>query len=208
VREFSTIFWDFDGVIKDSVGVKAQAFVQLFSPFGNELVARVRQHHEAHGGMSRFEKFPLYLQWAGELVTTENVDAYCQHFSQIALQAVIDSAWVPGVEAILRSEFREQEFILVTATPQDEIEKILGALNLRDCFSAVFGAPLSKIEAIRVCLAARQIEAAQCLMIGDAKADLDAALANNVPFLLRRHSSNGQVFENYTGESVEDFLKI
>ncbi len=202
------IFWDFDGVIKDSVGVKTDAFVQLFLPYGAELAERVRVHHEANGGMSRFEKFPLYLEWAGESAAPEKVDAYCQRFSELVLQGVINAPWVPGVEAILRGNPHQQVFVLVTATPQGEIEEILAAINLRACFSGVFGAPVSKKEAIRTSLAARNLDASQCLMIGDAKADWDAALANNVDFLLRRHSSNRHVFENYTGDSVEDFLNL
>ena len=202
------IFWDFDGVIKDSVGVKTDAFVHLFRPYGVEIAERVRAHHEANGGISRFEKFPLYLRWAGELVTPAKVDTFCQHFSSLVLQGVVNAPWVPGVEAILRGSPHRQEFVLVTATPQAEIEEILVALNLRACFSEVFGAPVSKKEAIRVSLATRKLDASQCLMIGDAKADLDAALVNNVLFLLRRHSSNRRVFENYTGDSVEDFLNL
>ncbi len=202
------IFWDFDGVIKDSVAVKTEAFAQLFRSYGVELAERVRAHHEANGGMSRFEKFPLYLEWAGESVTQEKVDACCRRFSQLALQEVINAPWVPGAEVILRRNPRQQEFVLVTATPQGEIEEILAAINLRACFSEVFGAPFGKQEAIRASLAARKLDASQCLMIGDAKADQDAALANDVPFLLRRHSSNRRVFENYTGDSVEDFLNL
>lgn len=202
------IFWDFDGVIKDSVAVKTEAFAHLFNHYGDELVERVRAHHETNGGMSRFEKFPLYLEWAGESVTQEKVDECCRRFSQLALQGVIDAPWVPGVEAILRMNPRRQEFVLVTATPQEEVEEILAAINLRACFSEVFGAPIGKKEAIRASLAKRQLDASQCLMIGDAKADWEAALVNDVPFLLRRHSSNRRVFENYTGDSVKDFLNL
>ena len=36
------VFWDFDGVIKESVAVKTEAFVQLFSPFGAEVAAALR----------------------------------------------------------------------------------------------------------------------------------------------------------------------
>lgn len=202
------VFWDFDGVIKDSVGVKTDAFVQLFRPYGVEVADRVRAHHEANGGVSRFEKFPLYLEWAGESVTKEKVDGCCRRFYELVLHGVIDAPWVPGVEAILRDNLRQQEFVLVTATPQAEIEEILAAINLRACFSEVFGAPTSKKEAIRASLVARKLDASQCLMIGDAKADRDAALANDVPFLLRRHRSNRRVFENYSGDSVEDFLNL
>ena len=46
------IFWDFDGVIKDSVKVKSTAFGELFAPFGEDIVNRVIEHHEANSGIS------------------------------------------------------------------------------------------------------------------------------------------------------------
>lgn len=202
------IFWDFDGVIKDSVAVKTEAFVQLFSPFGANVAERVREHHEANGGMSRFEKMPMYLEWAGELVTEHQVEDYCQRFSDAVMDRVVAAPWVAGVETLLRSNPYRQEFVLVTATPQGEVEDILEALDLRRCFSDVFGAPTRKGDAIRLCLARRAIQPAQCLMIGDAMADLDAATENDVPFLLRRHTANQRVFRDYSGAFVEDFVGL
>ncbi len=208
LRQPKLIFWDFDGVIKDSVEVKTQAFVQLFQPFGVDVAERVRAHHEANGGMSRFEKIPLYLEWAGVSATQELVVEYCQRFGRFALQGVIDAPWVAGAEAFLRSNPYGQIFVLVTATPQEEIDEILAVLNLRACFVAVHGAPVRKIEAIRETLATRQCDPRRCLMIGDARADFEAAQANQVPFLLRRHATNAQVFERYTGDSVQDFTDL
>lgn len=202
------IFWDFDGVIKDSVEVKTHAFEQLFQSFGVDVVKRVRDHHEAHGGMSRFEKIPHYLELAGELATPERVEEYCQRFAMLTLQGVIDAPWVPGVEAFLRNNPFYQSFVLVTATPQKDIEEILTALNLQACFIDVFGAPVSKEEAIHRTLAALQLFSYQCLMIGDAKADWDAARANEVPFLLRRHATNGTVFKDFIGDSVVNFTGL
>jgi len=199
------IFWDFDGVIKDSIEVKANAFAQLFCHYDPDVVERVNIHHETHGGMSRFEKIPLYLGWAGVAAMPDVVTEYCQRFANLVRQAVMDAPWVPGVEKFLRTNPYGQEFILVTATPQDEIEEILATLNLRACFTAVYGAPKSKRDAIRETMASRQVAPQNCLVIGDAKADWDAAQSNQVPFLLRRHDANGQVFKHYTGNSVEDF---
>lgn len=202
------VFWDFDGVIKDSVQVKTEAFEQLFRPFGADVSERVKAHHEKNGGMSRLEKMPHYLEWSGEDVTPQNIEAYCQRFSDIVLYRVIDAPWVPGAERVLRDNPYQQEFILVTATPQGEIEEILAAINLRSSFAEVFGAPTRKVDAIKTSLASRSIDPSTCLMIGDAKADMDAALANNVPFLLRLHASNRDIFKGYTGDSVEDFLSL
>lgn len=121
-------FWGFDGVIKDSVNVKTQAYFHLFEPFGLGVAERVRQHHEANGGMSRFDKLPIYLQWAGLEPNKTTVNEYCERFSQKVLQGVIDAPWVAGVEQYLRSNSHQQVFILVSATPQDELEHILHAL--------------------------------------------------------------------------------
>lgn len=206
--EFSTIFWDFDGVIKDSVEVKTQAYMQLVKPFGAAVAERVREHHEAHGGMSRFDKFPLYLQWAGEEPSPSRVSEFCDQFSQLVLQGVIDAPWVAGIEDYLRSNHHQQKFVLVSATPQDELEQILLALDLTKCFAEVFGAPTRKKDAIRMALAARGLDPHDCLMIGDARADLEAAEANQMPFLLRRHETNANVFADYTGISVKDFTAL
>jgi phosphoglycolate phosphatase-like HAD superfamily hydrolase len=208
VKEFSVIFWDFDGVIKDSVDVKTQAYIKLFEPFGLGVAEKVRQHHEANGGMSRFDKLPIYLQWAGLEANKIALSEYCDQFSQQVLQGVIAAPWVGGVEHYLRSNAHQQMFVLVSATPQDELEYILHALDLTNCFAMVYGAPTHKQDAIRNVLLVRGIDARDALMIGDAQADLDAADANQVPFLLRRHSSNTEVFSTYTGASVEDFTTL
>ena len=202
------VFWDFDGVIKDSVEVKTQAYFQLFEPFGSVVAEKVREHHEVHGGMSRFDKLPIYLQWAGLEPNQSTVSEYCEQFTQRVLQGVIDAPWVAGVERYLSSNSNQQAFILVSATPQDELEHILHVLDLTKCFAEVYGAPISKRDAIGKTLLARGLDKRDCLMIGDAQADLDAAVASKVPFLLRRHSSNTKVFAAYTGTSVEDFTTL
>ena len=97
LSRFDVIFWDFDGVIKDSVDVKTAAFEKLFLSYDQKFVTAIKQHHEANSGMSRFEKIPIYLAWVGEEVTNESVRRYSDLFSKSVLQAVIDSRWVPGV---------------------------------------------------------------------------------------------------------------
>lgn len=208
ISQVKIVFWDFDGVIKDSVDVKTQAFVKLFEPYGTEAVEKVRAHHEGNGGMSRFDKLPIYLRWAGEEPSEDRVHEFCDRFSQHALQGVIDAPWVPGVEDYLRTNAHRQAFVLVSATPESELDQILCALDLRKCFAAVFGAPTSKIEAIRITLGSRDISPQDCLLIGDARADFEAAQANQVPFLLRRHATNAGVFADYTGPSIKDFMEL
>jgi phosphoglycolate phosphatase-like HAD superfamily hydrolase len=198
------VFWDFDGVIKDSVAAKSEAFEGLFRPYGNDLATRVRQHHEAHGGVSRFEKIPLYLAWAGEEVTEGRIQDFCGRFSALALQAVIDSPWVPGVREYLALNHSRQYFVLVSATPQAEIEHILDALDLAPCFREVHGAPKKKTDALEEVLSRLQLGPERAIMVGDAETDLISAQNHGVPFLLRRTLLNRDLQDRFAGPMFEN----
>ncbi len=205
LKTFSTLFWDFDGVIKDSVEVKTKAYIELFKTFGLSIVQKVCRHHEYNGGMSRFDKIPIYLKWAGVEPTHEAVADYSGQFSKLVLQGVIDAPWVPGAEEYIRNNKYKQTFVLVSATPQGELEFILNALDLAECFTKVFGAPTNKVNAIANTLKSFNLDPSSCLMIGDSLADLNAASSNKVHFLLRRHTSNAEIFSAYTKRSIDHF---
>ena len=205
MRNAKLIFWDFDGVIKDSNEAKTNAFITLFELYGEALVALVKNHHEANGGMSRIEKIPLYMKWAGEKITQSRIQDFQDQFSKLVFQAVINSPWVPGAQHFLQSNLYQQIFILVSATPQKEIEEILRDLDLTYCFKKIYGAPTKKKVAIRDTLEAFSMNPIECLVIGDSTVDLDAAQFNQVPFLLRSHNTNSKLFINYTGPSLKNF---
>ncbi len=187
------------------MGVKNQAFYQLFLPFGDMVANRVCEHHIANGGMSRMDKMPLYLQWAGQVGRVSTIDTFCVRFGEMVLQEVVDAPWVPGAESLLRTNRYRQTFFVVSATPQGELEEILHKLDLTQCFSQIFGAPTRKSDAIRMVMTGHGLEPNDCLMIGDALADLEAAEANAIPFLLRRHCTNAELFSSYAGPSLENF---
>ncbi|MDB9938772.1 HAD family hydrolase [Candidatus Thioglobus sp.] len=198
------VFWDFDGVIKDSVEVKTTAYVELFRPYGKEVYDRVKQHHESHGGVSRFDKIPMYLAWAGEPVNTEKVAEFCECLSQLVVQAVIDSPWVPGVYEYLLAHFKQQYFVLVTATPQQEIRYILAALDIAHCFGKCYGAPTRKTIAINDALQQLKISPSDAVMIGDSDADYKAALDNRVTFVLRRTVINHHLQTRHKGAAFDN----
>ena len=200
------IFWDFDGVIKDSVKVKSTAFGQLFESFGEDVVKRVREHHEANSGISRFDKLPIYLGWAGCLSTTELVEEYSKKFSILVKHKVIESNWVPGVLEFIQNKTNKQSYFIITATPQAEIEEIINELELTDFFHKIIGAPISKSNAIKSILDSFCIEAEQSIMLGDSISDYQAATENGITFFLRRTSSNIDLQRKLNCIMFDDFL--
>ena len=130
IKKAKTIFWDFDGVIKDSVSVKSDAFEELFLPFGSDVAKKIRMHHEDNGGMSRYDKLPIYLNLAGEKNSTDSISKYEKQFSKLVMNRVINSPWVEGVLEYIKTNYKAQKFFLITATPQKEIEEILKKLEI------------------------------------------------------------------------------
>lgn len=207
LRGRTMLFWDFDGVIKESVDVKTRAFLKLFASFGDEQLAlRVRAHHEANGGMSRFEKIPIYLEWAGQRVNVDAVERYCSEFAATVRQGVIDSPWVPGVVEYLAANSKRQHFVLLTATPQGEMDDILRAIGISDRFAEVHGAPTAKAHAIVAALSRWNCARAQALLIGDSASDHAAAERTGVDFLLRRTPLNHILQRTYSGPQCDNFL--
>jgi len=184
------IFWDFDGVIKESITIKSDAFEQLFLPFGEEIAKKVRKHHEINGGMSRFDKLPIYLKWAGQKLSVNLIDQFEKDFSLLVKHKVVDSEWVSGVLDYLLNNYHNQIFFLVTATPQQEIEEILRSLNIDHFFEKVFGSPTKKNDAIRMLLNEYSIIPNDALMIGDSVTDYKASKLNSIEFVLRKTKLN------------------
>ena len=53
-----------------------------------------------------------------------------------------------------------------------------------------------------------ETEVKNCLFIGDSLTDYEAAIAYDIPFLLRENESNKKLFLNYKGARFNDFQEL
>ncbi len=204
----SISFLDFDGVIKDSVDAKGLAFVTIFREFGEALGERILAHHRSNGGMSRAQKIPLYLSWAGLPVRPGTVEAFTRSFAAEARRAVIESPWVPGALEFLKRQQAGRIKVIVSATPEQELRSIAEELDILQYVESAIGTPTTKIEAIRSTMTRLSARPGDCTMVGDSKVDLDAAVANGVPFILRRHDGNRDLEPGSYGRSIRDLRDL
>jgi len=206
IKKAKTIFWDFDGVIKDSVSVKSDAFEELFLPFGSDVAKKIRMHHEDNGGMSRYDKLPIYLNLAGEKNSTNSISKYEKQFSKLVMNRVINSPWVEGVLEYIKTNYNAQKFFLITATPQKEIEEILKKLEISKYFKKVIGSPTNKKDAIKIILSNENINLDDSIMIGDSCSDYEAAKENNVFFVFRKTDLNKKLQKKLKCQMIENFI--
>jgi HAD superfamily hydrolase (TIGR01549 family) len=119
---------------------------------------------------------------------------------------VIDSPWVDGFLEFIERHYKAKKHILVTATPIEEIEEILQALNIRHFFYKIYGAPNTKNDAINETLRGLKIESKHAIMLGDSVSDYKAAKDNNVLFFLRSTELNKNLHSACKDWIFEDFI--
>src|SRR5690606_26236544 len=70
------ILFDFDGVIVQSVDIKAEAFATIYRNENPEIIPAIIEYQHAHGGVSRREKFRYFeREFFGRDPTPEAIEA-------------------------------------------------------------------------------------------------------------------------------------
>jgi len=204
ILNFKLIFWDFDGVIKESNHIKSKIFSEIFDFQDKYLEEKIIRHHYENSGVSRYLKIPKYLSWSNKNLSENNIRKYSKKFSDEVVDQVIKSPWVPGVKEFLSEMPERNKNIIVTATPTNEIHKILKELEITNFFLKIYGHPVEKSDAIEQSLRLLDIKPNEACFIGDASQDLLSARRNNISFFLRKTIYNSDLAEK-ADSYFEDF---
>lgn len=193
------IILDFDGVVLESVDVKTRAFRSLFS-FAPQHVDEIVRFHVENGGMSRFDKFRyIFKNILHEELSDETFQNLSDRFSALVEDAVVLAPFVEGAVRFLDASSHRYPLYIVSATPEDELKRIVKNKGLSQYFAGVFGAPGKKAGHIRSILAQNQIDPGDAIFVGDAINDLRAAQECSVPFIGRIQPGSPDIFTGHDG---------
>lgn len=195
-----SIFFDFDGVIKDSTDVKTQAFYSLYLPFGEDIAEKAKTHHIENGGVSRFEKFNIYhKEFLGIELSEKEIDTWASKFSELVKQEVIQSDYVKGALETIQTLYEDYNLFIITGTPQEEIMDIANSLEITKYFVEICGSPNNKIYWSQYLMDKYNLDNKNITFVGDAMSDFKAAEAYDYQFILREHEENMELFTSYIG---------
>ena len=205
---WQAVFFDFDGVIVDSVPAKGKAFADLFRDYGPKIEKKVVEYHYANGGVSREEKFKYYYrELIKQSLTEEKLTQLCRQFSGLVLEKVISASYLDGVlESLDKLKKREIPAFIVSGTPQVEIRLIVKERKLEKYFHGVYGSPEKKADIITEILNTESFNPRNCLFIGDSMSDYEGAQIANVNFL--GIVSNGQISPFSIGTKISEFVVL
>lgn len=182
---WQAVFFDFDGVILDSVHVKTKAFAQMFRQFGPEIEQKVVAYHLEFGGISRFEKFRYFYNTLLDIsISEEQLQKLGEEFSDLVLSQILAAPYISGsLETLNMLKQNNIPAFVVSGTPDDEIKFIVKKRNLRVFFLEVHGSPRQKDAIILDIVERYGYDRLKCLFIGDAMSDYKAAQRTGISFL-------------------------
>jgi HAD superfamily hydrolase (TIGR01549 family) len=183
----TAIFFDFDGVLAESVALKEDAFRALFAPFGEEVGVGAVAINREMGAVSRVLKIDrIHRELLDNKLPPDELADWAARFEALVEAAVVGCDEVPGAAALLDGLAGRVRMFVISGTPEDEMRRIVEARGWSRFFVSVHGSPRLKPEIVSGLLAEHGLAPDECLFVGDTFTDRDAALANGVPFVGRR----------------------
>jgi len=178
-----TIFWDFDGVILDSMKVRDWGFEQIFKSFKKEDVEHLLKYHRENGGLSRYVKIRYFFEeLLSQSIDEEEVLIYAEKFSRLMRKELINpnNLIIDSVKFI-KNNFNRYNFHIVSGSDQEELRFLCKELNINNYFKSINGSPTEKSILIKNILN-NSISLENCCLIGDSINDYEAAKINKINF--------------------------
>ncbi len=185
INRYDYVFFDFDGVILDTVNIKTEAFKEIYKRCGRDIVKKVADHHLANGGMSRYAKFRFYHEkFLGIKLSDREVTDLADKFSKLVFKKVLNAKFIKGALEFLQiCRKRKKLCFIVSSTPEAEINRIVKMRRLSSYFESAKGSPRIKEDNIKMLLKQRKIGNKKAVLFGDSSNDLEAARSNNIGFI-------------------------
>jgi phosphoglycolate phosphatase-like HAD superfamily hydrolase len=198
------IFWDFDGVLMNSMPVRDKGFELVLSSYPKEQVDRLMQYHRSNGGLSRYVKFRYFFEKIlNQPITDEHVQNLAHSFSEIMLQSLLDPSLLIDESWDFVKRYHDKiDMHIVSGSDGKELNYICTHLGVSGYFKSIQGSPVAKRDLVRNVLADYRYQCA--VLVGDSMNDLDAATVNNIEFV----GYNNQSLKHNCLQYIESFQTL
>ena len=196
---------DFDGTLVESNNIKDQAFETIFSDWPEHKEAMFKWHL-VRNTTDRREKFRYFVEKILDNPgNSKLIDKLAERFSELTYTAIVVCPMVEGASSFLDNCKGKVPLFLVSATPQDELDKILKDRDLNKYFQESYGAPIDKVQILEKIISDNKISPDEMLYIGDSPEDQKAATTLGIHFVGRTSDRN---LNGANNSKYSDFFKI
>ena len=200
-----TIFWDFDGVIIDSMKIKGDGFIELFENYNLEQVRLLEKYHYANGGISRFDKIKyFYNQILKKDVSEEKIINLSNKFASIIKEKIFNKDILIRESLIfIEKNFIDYNFHIVSGADHNELNSLCKYFKIEQYFKSINGSPTKKHVLLKNVINEFKYIPEEIVFIGDAMTDYNAAKKNKIKF----YGYNNEELKKF-GNYIEKFESI
>ena len=178
------IFFDFDGVILDSMPVRAYGFRTIFKDFDTTLVDKLIKFHELNGGLSRFVKIRFFFEeLLQKPIKDETVITYADNFSLIMKEELSNHKYlIEETVDYIHNNFKDYNLHIVSGSEENELRYLCEKLNIDTYFKSIHGSPTHKNKLVENLFLEYDYNKDETILIGDSINDYEAAYINGINF--------------------------
>ena len=184
LNKYSTIFWDFDGVILNSNEVRTEGFKYIFDSYSKKHIDMLINYHTINGGLSRYEKIEYFSQKIlDKKLNEQEKKQYAELYGNYCRERLCDkNLLIKNSINFISENHKNFDFHLVSASDEKELIYLCSNLNIKKYFKSISGSPVNKIENIKRLLKSNNYIESKCCLIGDSINDKVAAIENSISF--------------------------
>ena len=184
-QSLTTILWDFDGVILDSMDVRNWGFREIFKSFDSVKVELLLDYHKKNGGLSRYVKIRYFFEEIlKKQISSTDVLKYAENFSELMKRELTNPKnLILDSVHFIKAYKRKYNFHIVSGSDQNELRFLCDELNISNYFKSIHGSPTPKKELVKSVLSKYNYRTEVTCLIGDSINDYEAARDNDVYFL-------------------------
>lgn len=201
-----TIFWDFDGVILDSMPIRDFGFAKIFEEFDKELVDKLLEYHTLNGGLSRYVKIRyFYNTLLGVEVSDEKVQELADKFSTIMKSELTNKKYlIKETVDFIEKNYQNYNFHIVSGSDEKELNYLCKELDLTQYFKTIEGSPTCKNDLVKNILEKYDYNSKECVLIGDSINDYEAANTNDMKF----YGYNNEKLKDISIQYINNFANF
>ena len=184
LNKYSTIFWDFDGVIINSDEVRTEGFKHIFDSYSKEYIDKLINYHTINGGLSRYEKIEYFSQKIlDKRLNDQEKREFAQLYGNYCRERLCNkNLLIKSSISFIKENHKNFNFHLVSASDEKELVYLCSKLDIKKYFKTISGSPINKIENIKKLLKTNNYNESNCCLIGDSINDKFAATENRICF--------------------------
>ena len=202
---FSTIIFDFDGTLVDSNNIKLSAFTSVLAT-SDQISLMLKVIDEVNG--DRFSVFRSFVDKAHkeQVPLNMNYEDLVDLYSSNVDHQVSHCKSIDGAEELLKKlQASKKRVILSSATPIENLQKIIKSRKWDQYFDAIYGSPHLKENTLSQVINQGSLDPSSLIVVGDGLDDKYSAEINECMFYpvglgtINKRNNNLRTLMEYLG---------